>query len=77
MANNKTFTDLEGDTLKIDVIGGDVWFMATASDTGDHFYLQFERDTAREMVEWLVKELEGKDERTRNSTSNEWIDSSY
>jgi hypothetical protein len=67
MANNKTFTDASGDTLKIDVIGGYVWFMATAPDTGDQFYLQFEPDTAREMVEWLVKNLEGKIEISRRS----------
>jgi hypothetical protein len=60
MANEKIFTDVTGDTLRVSVNEDYVWMIANAADTDKDFYLQFERDTAREMVDWLATRLDNK-----------------
>jgi hypothetical protein len=61
MANeDKTFTDVTGDTLRVSVNEEHAWMIANAADTDKDFYLQFEHETARELRDWLTTQLDNK-----------------
>ena len=64
MTNEKIFTDVTGDTLRVSVNEDHVWMIANAADTDKDFYLQFEHETARELRDWLTAKLEGSNEKS-------------
>ena len=67
MANERIFTDLEGDTLEIEIIADQVWLKAKLTKSGEAADLIFYQHTIREMIDWLTAKLDGKIEISRRS----------